>query len=107
MKRFEDVVNVDFFDKYLPLVKPAYGVMDKDGKVRYSVLEEMFRSLNGGDNPNRFVYALIHGIQNLLPAWNTPPKYRGKEEAIYKECLDTGKTWKEVLGYKIDEDIVL
>ncbi len=105
--RFEDVVNKEFIEKYLPLVQESYHVVDKDGKIRFSVLEDIFYSMNGEEFPNRFVYMLIHGKQNLIPSWNFPNQFRGQEDRVYKVCLDKGQTWQEVLGHENKKDILL
>ena len=107
MKRFEDVVNSDFMDKYLPEIKPEYQVIDEDGKVNFGVLEKLFFTMHGDEYPNRFIYSLIHGMWSLMPSWNVPTKFRGNEDGIYKYCLDRGTTWQDVFGNEVSEDVLL
>jgi len=107
MSRFENVVNKEFIDKYLPLIHESYKVIDKDGRIRFSVLEDVFYSMNGEEFPNRFIYSLIHGKQNLIPSWNLPKQFVDDEDRLYKVCLNKGKTWKEVLGHEESNDILL
>ena len=106
MMRFEDVVNEQFLEKYLSENRPEYHVVE-NGKINYRNLEDVFFSMDGGNNPNRFIYALIHGRTSLLPSWNVPTKYKGEEEGIYQYCLEKGYTWQEVLHYEPDEDVLL
>ena len=107
MKRFEDVVNSEFLNKYLPVAESLDGFVGKDGMIKFSALEDLFFSLNGGEKPNTFTYAFVHGKQNLIPSWNVPPQFRGQEERIYKVCLDNGETWQDVLGHENDKNVLL
>lgn len=107
MSRFEDVVNREFLKKYLPDIRPEYGVVDEKGRLNYKNLEKAFYSMDGENNPCRFTYALIHGMRSMIPSWNVPGKFRGAEEAIYKYCLDKGITWEDALPESDSEDILL
>ena len=107
MNRFEDVVNKQFLEEYLPQIDSESPVVDKDGKVDYSVLMDMFNRLNGQENPYRFTYAVVHGTNNLIPSWNVPPQFRGQEDRIYKLCLDKKDTWQNVLGNTESENVLL
>ena len=107
MKRFEEVVDKDFIDKYLDQVRPEYHVVDSNGRIQYGVLEKLFFSMNGEEYPNRFVYSLIYGEQALIPSWNVPVRFRGNEDGLYKYCLDKGITWQKIFGNSLDEDILL
>lgn len=104
MTRFEDVVNKDFFEKYGDKIRPEYGVFGEDGKINYDDLYKVFVAFNGAEKPNQFTYALIHGSNSLIDSWNMPTAFRGKEDSIYKVCLDRDTTWKDVLGYQKPED---
>mgnify|MGYP007012539849 CR=1 FL=1 len=107
MKRFEEVVDKDFLGKYLDEIRPEYNVVGKGGKINYGVLEREFFLMNGGESPNRFIYALLHGKTSLIPSWNIPTKLRNNEDGIYKYCLDRGLTWQEVFGDTVDDNILL
>jgi len=107
MTRFEDVVNKEFFEKYGDKINPVYGIIGKDGKVSYAALRDVFRTFHGEFYPNRFLYALIHGPSSLIDSWNLPSQFRGKEEEIYRMCLDRDTTWEDVLGYEKPQDGVL
>ena len=107
MIRFEDIVNKEFFEEYGDKIRPEYGVIGKDGKVSYTALRDVFRAFHGEMYPNQFIYALIHGSSSLIDSWNLPSQFRGKEEEIYKLCLDRDTTWEDELGYKKTKDGVL
>ena len=107
MKRFEDVVNSEFLEKYGDKIDPVYGAVDKNGKVSYRVLEDVFMKYQGSEYPNQFIYALIHGPQSLIDSWSIPARFRGQEERIYGLCLQRDTDWKEAIGYKQPKEDVL
>lgn len=100
MKSFDEVVNGEMLGKYAEEIKPEYMPVDENGNIDFAVMGALFGMLDGGRNPNRYIYALIHGHNNLLDRWSTPSKFAGSEERLYKLCLDKGITWEELLDYK-------
>lgn len=104
MAQFDDIVNKEFLEKHE--ISPEY--VDKDGKVKFESIYELYDAIDGAEYPNRFLYTLVHGRLGLMGAWETPPQFRGHEDRIYKMCLDKGVTWKELLAYKEPgEDVLL
>lgn len=106
MIRFEDVVNKEFLEKYLPEIRPEFHAVE-DGRVNYGNLEDVFFSMDGENKPNRFIYVLVHGIDSQIPSWNLPAKFRGNEEGIYKYCLCNEITWQDIFGNPTDENVLL
>lgn len=54
-------------------------------------------------------YAIIHGYIDLIPEkWFYSKKYKSIED-VYKKCIETGKTWRELTGWNEDqkEDVLL
>lgn len=107
MKDFSEVVNKEFLEKYGNEIRPEYGVVGEGGLVDFARLRSIFDMLEGEINPNRFIYALIHGHRSLMSTWDTPEEFKGKEEEVYGRCLDEGKEWKEIVGYKAPDKGVL
>ena len=107
MKTFEDIITGEFVRENFDKIKPEYLSIDEDGNVDFNTLREIFNSLHGWEFPYKFVYAIIHGYQELMDSWNIPSQFKGEEERIYKLCLDRGTTWKELLGYKKLKDVEL
>lgn len=98
--RFGELINEDFWDKYGEQVPPDSGIVGKDGRVNYDPIYRLYNDIDGENHPYRFLYAVIHGQSGLMGMWETPAKFRGHEEKIYKMCLDKGETWKELLSYE-------
>jgi len=107
MKSFDEVVDSEFLKKYSDKIKGCYALIDKQGRLDLENLRTLFYALKGEENPYRFTYAAIHGMQDLMSTWDVPPKFRGQEERIYKMCLDKDTTWEELLGQKFDENVLL
>lgn len=56
-------------------------------------LWEMF-----GGRKYQMKYYLMH--HDIMPTWGVPDEALENPEKVYKECLESGKTWQEYTGYK-------
>ena len=97
--RFEDAISYDFLQKYGDKLLKS-GVVNGNGELNYDDLFSMWVSMDGETYPYRYRYAVVYGVGGLMGMWETPARFRGHEEKIYKMCLEEGKTWKELLDYK-------
>ena len=79
------LLNEDFFDG---------ADMDGISAQRLQGLWEMF----GGQKYKLKYYLTRHEI---APTWGSEEMNdRKKSEEVYKEALESGKTWQEITGYK-------
>lgn len=59
--------------------------------------------------PNATIYCQFYGMYALMSE-DWPPDLKGYKntEEVYEECLNSGRTWQEVLDFKgYDPDILL
>ena len=61
------------------------------------------------ERPYATKYCMIHGAWKMMSKeWGPPLKQYEDQEEVYKECLERGCTWEELLDFKgYDPDIVL
>ena len=100
MESFDEVVNKEFLEKYSERIQEEYLPKGENGEVEFGILRVIFDMLKGWKNPNMFTYAAIHGMWNLASSWNIPGRFKGKEDEMYKECLDRDTTWEKLIDYK-------
>jgi len=67
----------------------------------YPLDQELYRT-----RPWMAKYAMVHGRWNCIPEsqWAGVNLKGKKTEEVYKECLEKGVTWQELLNYKPDDD---
>ena len=41
-------------------------------------------------------YYLKYGIESAIDSFTLPGKYKNKEQ-LYKECIETNKTWQDIV----------
>ena len=107
MKRFEELVDNEFLEKWSGRFSKDFGIVDQDGKISYSRIYDVYKDYDGEHRPNLFMYVLIHGASSFMTTWDVPAQFRGREEDIYAMCLEKDIAWEDLIGKQKTSDNIL
>jgi len=90
-------------DKFVELLHKYADDADESffngNKLNIKKLSMIYEHVNGDNNPNKFIYAMLNGEKSLI--MNDFINRKGMtDEQLYRKCIYKGTTWEKLLNYK-------